>query len=208
MNVLAVGAHADDVELGCGGSLAKHVRRGDRVFIYTATTSGGINPYGEQIRDEKVSASDGEKSAALLGAKLIVGKFRTNELAFDDALNVDLIRVIDEKQIDMMYTHWDGDAHHDHKMLSLASIHAGRHLNRILMYRSNWFKSPNAFDENFYVDISDTWEIKENLLNCYPAEMSRTQGDWLRFNKNRAENYGMMLGVRYAEAFHCVKWSL
>ena len=39
MNVLAVGAHFDDLELGCGGSLARHVRKGDRVIGFVATTS-------------------------------------------------------------------------------------------------------------------------------------------------------------------------
>ena len=40
MNVLAIGAHFDDIELGCGGTLAGHVRRGDNVYAYVATVSG------------------------------------------------------------------------------------------------------------------------------------------------------------------------
>jgi len=38
MNILAIGAHFDDVELGCGGSIAKHSIKGDKVYIYVATT--------------------------------------------------------------------------------------------------------------------------------------------------------------------------
>ena len=42
-NILAVGAHFDDIELGCGGSLAKHSIDGDKVFAYVATVSGFTN---------------------------------------------------------------------------------------------------------------------------------------------------------------------
>ncbi len=44
MNILAIGAHFDDIELGCGGALAKHVVAGDRVFAYVATRSGFNTP--------------------------------------------------------------------------------------------------------------------------------------------------------------------
>jgi len=206
MNILAVGAHGDDIELGCGGSLAKHVLQGDRIIIYTATTSGGINPFGETIRDSLESLEDGKKAAAILDADLVSGSFLSNQLEFNDALDSELIKIIVEKKIDMMYTHWDNDAHHDHRMLSLASLHAGRHLNKILMYKSNWYQSSMDFCPNFYVDITGTWDTKEKLMNCYETEMKRTNGAWIRYNRNRAENYGMKIGVRYAEAFRCVKW--
>lgn len=206
MNVLAVGAHADDVELGCGGSLAKHAQQGDKIVIYMATTSGGINPFGHIIRDGGESLENAKSSAAILGAELVNGNFAVNQLEFNDELDSELIRVITENKIDLMYTHWDQDAHHDHRALALASLHAGRHLNKILMYRSNWYQTNAYFHSNFYVDISDTWEIKEKLLNCYKAEMERTEGAWIRYNRNRAENYGMIIGTKYAEAFQCAKW--
>lgn len=206
MNVLAIGAHGDDIELGCGGSLARHAIQGDRIFIYMATTSGGINPFGAEIRNSNESLKDAKKATDILGAELINGSFPVNQLEFDDTLNSELIKIISEKKIDLMYTHWSGDAHHDHKILALASLHAGRHLNKILMYQSNWYQSDVYFVENFYVDISEMWITKEKLLHCYEAEMKRTNGAWITYNKNRAENYGMVIGVKYAEAFQCVKW--
>ena len=44
MNVLALGAHFDDVELGCGGALAAHSLKGDNITVYTATLSGYLDP--------------------------------------------------------------------------------------------------------------------------------------------------------------------
>ena len=43
--ILAIGAHFDDIELGCGGTLAKHARAGDNVYAYVATLSGFSDPY-------------------------------------------------------------------------------------------------------------------------------------------------------------------
>ena len=53
MKVLAIGSHFDDVELGCGGSLAKHVAKGDEVVVYIATVSGFANHRNKEIRDDR-----------------------------------------------------------------------------------------------------------------------------------------------------------
>lgn len=49
MNILAIGAHFDDVELGCGGALAKHTSSGDQVTVYVATKSGYANGLSSQL---------------------------------------------------------------------------------------------------------------------------------------------------------------
>ena len=50
MNILAIGAHFDDVELGCGGALARHAVQGDNVYVYVATVSGFSNHQKEIVR--------------------------------------------------------------------------------------------------------------------------------------------------------------
>ena len=59
MNILAIGAHFDDIELGCGGSLAKHLANGDKVFAYVATYSGYKNMYDEVVRPNDVAQAEG-----------------------------------------------------------------------------------------------------------------------------------------------------
>lgn len=208
MNILAIGAHADDIELGCGGTLARYRDNGANLIIYTATASGGKNPYGGEIRNKKESLEDGERAAHILKAKLIIGSFETNEVEFIDSLNSELIKVICDNKIDTMFTHWIHDAHHDHYNLSRASLHVGRHLNNILMYKSNWYQTMKSFEANIYFDISDYWATKERLLRCYRREMERTNGEWIVYNRNIAENYGMIIGKKYAEAFSAIKWTM
>lgn len=207
MNILAVGAHFDDVELGCGGVLAKHVRMGDSVYVYIATVSGFVNYNNEEVRSNDVAHAEAQDAMRILGiSDLICGKFKTLEVEFIDALNIEILKIVEEKKIDKVYTHWLGDIHHDHQAVARASLHSCRHVPRLLMYRSNWYHSSQEFHGNFYVDITETWEIKERSILAHVSEMDRTRKKWLQFFKNEALNAGQRIGVEYAEVFELVKW--
>ncbi|WP_287963188.1 PIG-L family deacetylase [Alcanivorax sp.] len=62
MNVLAIGAHFDDVELGCGGALARHAQNGDDVFVYVATVSGFTNQYNQTVRTSEQALREARKA--------------------------------------------------------------------------------------------------------------------------------------------------
>lgn len=206
MNVLAVGAHFDDVELGCSGTLAKHVKNGDQVTIYVATDSQYSNGEGRLIRSGETARAEGEKAASIIGAELVCGKCNSLFLEFVEQTNVELIRLIEDKKIDLIYTHWVDDIQHDHINLAKAAIHAGRHVPRILMYRSNWYVSAGNFKENYFVDISETWEIKEKAILAHQSEFGRVGSKWVDYFKRDALNKGLIAGVEYAEGFELVKW--
>ena len=88
----------------------------------------------------------------------------TLRLEFSEELNVEILKIIEEKSINRIYIHWHGDIHHDHYALSRSSLHSARHVKKILMYRSNWYQSPIEFRGNFYVDVTDTWTYQRG---CY-----------------------------------------
>jgi len=207
MNILAIGAHFDDVELGCGGALAKHVASGDVVYVYVATLSGFVNQHGQTVRASETALLEAQNAMKVLGVKeMICGEFKTLEVEFIDSLNIDILKIIQEKQIDMVYTHWIGDIHHDHQAVARASLHSCRHVPRMLMYRSNWYHSTMEFRGNFYVDINEYWSIKEHAILSHVSEMDRTGEMWINFFKNEAENAGQKIGVKLAEVFEIVKW--
>ncbi len=207
MNILAIGAHFDDIELGCGGAIARHVATGDHVYVYVATDSGFVNQNKEIIRSSKTAQSEAEKAMAILGVKeLICGPFKTLELEFVDDLNVEILEIMTSKKIDLVYTHWADDVHYDHYALARASLHGCRHVPRLLMYRSNWYHSASSFRGNFYVDISEYWMIKKRAIEAHESEMNRTGMKWISFFKNEAENAGQRIGVPMAEVFEVVKW--
>lgn len=206
MNVLAIGAHFDDVELGCGGALARHTLRGDKVYIYIATVSGYATYAKNIIRDNKVAFKEGKAAAKILGAQLLCGGFETLKLEFREELNRGLIKIIEEKKIGLIYAHWIGDIHHDHTALSKSSLHSGRHVKRMLMYRSNWYHSTQDFRGSFYVDITDTWVTKVKAIMAHKTEYNRVGKKWIEFFRNEAENAGQRIGVKLAEVFELVKW--
>src|SRR5262249_8592937 len=82
MTVLAVGAHPDDVELGCGGALLTHVANGDRVAMLILT-KGERGP-----QDSLPRVREQEEAAALVGAKLFWGDFEDGAVP-DDRRTVD-----------------------------------------------------------------------------------------------------------------------
>ncbi len=207
MNILAIGAHFDDVELGCGGALAKHAAEGDTVFVYVATVSGFSNKNQETVRSNAVALAEAREAMKVLGvSELICGAFETLKVEFVDELNLDIIKIVEDKSIDLVYTHWSGDIHHDHQAVARSSLHSCRHVQRLLMYRSNWYHSTLDFRGNFYVDITDHWQKKELAIKAHSSEMERTANKWINFFHNEAANAGQKIGVRYAEVFEVVKW--
>ena len=207
MKVLAIGAHFDDVELGCGGALARHAIEGDDVYVYVATKSGFTNYQQEVVRGNETALAEAKQAMQILGVKeLICGDFPTLAVEFTDTLNVEILKIVENKGIDLVYAHWAGDIHHDHQAVSKATLHSCRHVPRMLMYRSNWYHSTQEFHGNFYVDITDQWEVKQKAIQAHESEMNRTSKKWIVFFKNEAENAGQRIGVKYAEVFELVKW--
>ncbi len=206
MNILAIGAHFDDIELGCGGALAKHVANGDNVYAYVATKSGFKNHKDIEIRSNSIATIEGENAMEILGVKLILGSFNTLTVEFTDSLNLEIIKIVEEEKIDIVYFHWLNDIHHDHQAVAKASLHSCRHIPRQLMYRSNWYHSNTDFKGNFYVDISDFWDLKQRSIEAHKSEMDRTGRKWIEFFHNEAKNAGQRIGVKKAEVFEVIKW--
>lgn len=207
-NVLAASAHFDDAELGCGGTLARHVRAGDRVYLYVATRSGYGNMKGESVRTSDLARREGLRAAKILGVTVVEGEFETFHLRYEDPLISSLRRLIEEKRIDTVYLPWTGDAHQDHRALSRAAITAARHCPRQLMYRINHYDTDDAFVPRIYSDISATMPVKLRALKAHSSEMKRTRGRWLEYVRNEDRNAGLKLGVEYAEGFSPVRYLL
>lgn len=206
MNILAIGAHFDDIELGCGGTLARHVSEDDSVFAYVATVSGYSNPSQKQVRSNDIALEEGKRAAEILGIDLICGKFSTFYVEFCEDLNLEILKIIENKNIDTIYCHWFGDIHHDHHAVAKATLHSSRHVPRILMYRSNWYQSTVEFRGNYYVDISSFIDKKIEAIKAHRSEYDRVGKKWLQFLLNENQNCGQRIGVEYAEAFEVSKY--
>lgn len=206
MNVLGIGAHYDDLELGCSGTLAKHVEAGDNVTMIVVSDSAFSNPQGKVIREPEVARSEGESAAKIIGADLVCLDYKTLEVPFDEGLSSQLLSYIERLKVDIIYSHWVHDVHRDHQFAGRCSMMAGRHVPRFLMYRSNFYDTGVPFHGNFYSDISSQFERKVKVVKAHKSELERVRYKWLDFFRNQNANDGQKIGVEYAECFEIVRY--
>jgi len=205
-NILAIGAHFDDIELGCGGTVARHVKNGDNVIMLVLTNSAYYNYDGHPIRTVDVAKREGEDAAKILGVnRLISIGLETKTLQYGFELIEIINKVIDENNIDIIYTHWDKDVHQDHSAIGRATFNAGRHVKNILMYRSNWYHTSSEFRGNYYSDITNFMDIKIKAVKAHENEYKKFGQGWIDFFVNENANAGKKIGVNYAEVFEVVK---
>jgi len=206
MNVLAIGAHFDDIELGCAGTLAKLVQEGHDVHAYVATRSGYASTDNTPVRSSETAYEEGKKSAGILGITLHTGAFENFHLQFSEALNIEVRRMVDSVQADTIFSLGLWDVHSDHWNLARATLHAARHVPRVACYRCNWYTSDRPFKGNLYVDITDTLEQKLLSIEAYQSEWDRAGKRWAEYFTNLARCDGMVVGVDYAECFETIRW--
>ena len=206
MNILGIGAHFDDLELGCSGTLMKHVHNGDKVYMLTITDSGYKDPNGKEVRAIEIAQQEGQNAAKIIGGELICLDYPTFMVPFNEELTKTLDKYIEDLKIDTVYSHWIGDVHRDHQAAGRCALMAGRHVPRFLMYRSNFYDSDRQFTANFYSDISDFMDLKIKVISAHKSELERVRYQWLDFFKNQNSNEGQKIGVNYAECFEVVRF--
>jgi LmbE family N-acetylglucosaminyl deacetylase len=212
MNVLAVGAHHDDFELGCGGTLARLSGAGHRIWGITLTDSETHDQLQNIHRTRAQAKSEAARAARALGVALLEPGFapaRNGELVYGvDAMRA-LEKVIYSRKVDVLFCHWLYDLNTDHRAAAQLCIVAARRVPTVLMYRSNWHLTGRTFHGVCMVDVSGSIAKKRKSLACYRVEIANRGRAWIDsfIDFNRSLGHG--IGVRYAEAFQPVRqvWS-
>ena len=207
-NVLAVGAHPDDVEFGCAGTLARHVANGDQVTIMHMTCSDCLDIYGETITQADIRRKEAEKAAKIIGTDLVILDFIDQQLPFDREAIFAIERELVKRKINIVYTHWNGDSHQDHINAMKSVLAAARHIDEIFLYEQVPLpRVGKIFSEvNYYVDISEYYEIKEQSAMAHSSQVKGKYNDKIILGmKSLAEFRGGQCDCEYAEAFEAVK---
>lgn len=204
MNVLAIGAHADDVELGCGATLAKHIWAGDSVTVFHLSPGVGARP-GDASRRIAMAYKAGE---AIGGARVEVSECTDQQ--FDTFSLLSIVQHLERQGFtpDVVYMHHRGDLNLDHVIAARVAETAYRpkpgRVPRILAFEvlsSTELGSP--FVPNVFVDVEgDPMRRKLAALECYgdeipPAPHPRS----LEAVKALAVTRGASVGLHAAEAF-------
>jgi LmbE family N-acetylglucosaminyl deacetylase len=193
VHVLAVGAHPDDIELGCAGTLARHVAVGDVVTLLVMSDgSSGPGPIARRVREQELAAE-------VLGAELLWGDFPDGTISNHEQSALHLIEeVLGKTGARRMYTHGAGDSHQDHRTVAQLSFGAARNLEEVLAYDS---PSSRFFDPHLYVDISSTVQVKLDALGCHDSQVRSSQRVRMDFVTAQAQYRGGLVRVGAAEAF-------
>lgn len=197
-SVLAIGAHPDDVEIGVGGILLRHVAGGDRVTLLTMTG-------GEQGGDTARRAAESEQAAELIGARLVHRELEDTSVS-DGGLTIGTIKaVIDEVNPTTIYTHTSRDVHQDHRNVHSATLVAGRGVPRIYCYQAP--STTVEFKPTKFIAIDDHIDDKLEAIAAYGSQVSTRaylEPDLLR---STARYWSRFSGSTYVEPLEVVRES-
>lgn len=217
MRILAVGAHPDDLEILCAGTLAKYRARGDDVIMcHVANGDKGhfVIPPEELTR---LRAQEAREAAAVIGAVCVAMDFLDVELYDTPDARERFIDMVRAARPDVVITHHPDDYHTDHQLASSLTIDAtfGATVPHIKTGHPPLAKLPVVylmdtlaglnFQPTDYVDITDTLPHKVAMLSKHSSQLN-----WLQEHDNynaldaletMAKFRGYQCGVKYAEGF-------
>jgi len=198
-SVLAVGAHPDDVEIGCGGSISCHAKRGHRVLvIYVTKGDKSVKADGD------VRVAESREACKILGVKdVILGDFEDTNIPNNHSCIDFLERALEKCKPDIVYTHSINELHQDHRSVGYLSLAAFRNIPKILAYESP--RVSPAFSPSYFVDISRCLDLKWKALR---AHRSQSRKYYMAYKSaiNLATFRGRQVGVDAAEGFEVVRY--
>lgn len=228
LDILAIGAHPDDVELGCGATIAKEVANGKKVGVIDLTR-GELGTRGTaQTRDEESS-----NAATILGVSSRINmNFRDGFFINDEAHQLEIIKMIRKYKPEIVLCNAIDDRHIDHgkgsKLVSDACFLSGlikiETKDREGVIQKPWrpkfvyhYIQWKNLEPDFVVDVSGFMDKKMEAVLAYKTQFydakstepetpisSRNFTDSIKY---RARDLGRLIGVEYAEGFNVERYA-
>jgi len=221
LDILAFGAHPDDVELGCSGTIAKEIALGKKVGIIDLTR-GELGTRGsKEIRDE-----ESKKASEILGISIRVNlNMRDGFFVNDEKHQMEIIKLIRKYRPEIVLCNAIEDRHIDHgkgsKLVSDSCFLSGLRkietsfdgINqeawrpKVVYHYMQW----KHIEPDFVVDISDYIEKKKQSILAYKSQFYSEDSKepitpiatktFLESIHYRSQDFGRIIGVEYAEGF-------
>lgn len=214
--VLAIGAHPDDIELSCAGTLARFLVAGSQVHMAVACRGDRGGNDGPDPALARVRGDEARRSAEVLGVTVELLELGDAEVADRPETRLRFLRLLRAVRPELIITHAPSDYHDDH-------VRVGE-----LVTRCAWFagspghatgQPPLAatpavfymdnlaginFEPTHLVDISDSIGIKRRMLACHRSQLDRDDSGIGRLEElaeTLARLRGFQSGVAHAEGF-------
>ena len=195
MQVLFVGAHPDDVELGCLGAMFHHIKNNDSIH-YLLASDGYVKLNGENRLDEHKKVVDLFDKINVI--KLHLPDTRLYNIENREQIRKELEALRDAAGIDLVYCHWMNDIHQDHQTLAEECVRVFRDIT-LLQYEITY--SCPGFNGNYFIDLSEEdLEKKIKILSMFESQNKERY-----FHEDHLRSimhwHGYQAGLSYAEAF-------
>jgi|SaaInlV_125m_DNA_1040241.scaffolds.fasta_scaffold18172_3 LmbE family N-acetylglucosaminyl deacetylase len=216
--VLICVAHPDDETIGCGGTIAKHVSLGDKVYC-VAMTDGVSSRDSYKTKDIKIRESSKNKAEKILGFKWIELKKKFPDNQMDDVKFLKIVKLIEKLKNkikpSVVYTHFPEDLNIDHRITAEATLTAFRpfvkNLDMILAFEIpsatdyRYYKK-KIFNPNYINDISKFWNLKKKALIAYKQELKKYPNSRsLKGIEILSKYRGSQNSLKFAESFVILK---
>ncbi|WP_168120483.1 PIG-L deacetylase family protein [Paenibacillus sp. HB172176] len=221
MRILAIGAHPDDIELQCGGTLALYARQGHAVYMAVSTNGDKGNHDVEPARLAELRKAEFEASCAELGATPIWMGFEDEYLVNDLSARLKFVDVIRSVDPDLVITHDPNDYHPDHRYtnqlvwdaITLAGVHHVKTEYAATKRQVTLYYMDNLGGINFqpaeFVDISEVIDIKKQALAKHESQTRIFREllniDLLDVVETIGKFRGYQAGCAYGEGFRKVE---
>ncbi len=166
VNILAIGAHPDDIEFGCGGTLIKYAEKGHNVFLLVLTM-GSVGGAPELRKREQ------EEAAKFMKARQVFwGSFPDTEIPLSKELISVIEDAVNEAKPHTVFFNYLDDVHQDHRIVAQATVSATRYLKEVLYYE---VPTTQNFEPDVFVDIADALDKKLELLRLHASQVDKTR---------------------------------
>jgi len=217
--ILAVGAHAGDMEISCGAVLIKEAQQGKEVHLLHLSRGGrghfrkSPEEYGQQKEEEA------RECAQRMGAHVHFLEYMDAEVPDSEEARLAVTEVIREVKPDVVIAHWRSSLHRDHAVAhrvtddailwaALEGIGNGpvwRKVRRTL-FTENW-EDPEGFNPYLYVDATDFREAWRDAVQAYELFRGGVSSfDYLGYYDGLGKVRGAQVGAGWAQAFGVFPW--
>jgi len=195
VNILAIGAHPDDIEFGCGGTLVKYARKRAHIELLVMTD-------GARGGSPKVRRREQADAAQVLGAT------RVHWGGYRDTLLPSVRHIIDRMETilksarpDFIFVNYPEDTHQDHRLVARAAISATRWARNVLFYEG---PTTVNFTPTVFIDIAGEIDRKIEALHRHQSQIGKTRIEGTPISEiaqASAHFRGVQGRVRWAEGF-------
>ena len=202
LSIVCLGAHPDDPESGCGGTLTRCAQIGHSVtVIYLTRGERGIRGKSDE-EAARIRSAEAEAACQIMGAKPVFAGQVDGSTEFTRARLDHVMQLMTAADPDVIFTHWPVDTHFDHQVASLLAVRSHMALPkrpRLYFFEVNGGSQTQGFLPNTYVDITPCLAKKKEALFIHRSQDG--EGVWREHHEIMARFRGREAGVTAAEGF-------